>query len=545
MQHMTLLRSFHLLRGARAATAGLAAAVLVACGGGGSEGLEAPLTLAGGRPMTALYFTDDFSARYDAVWIGVTRVAAIGPSGETELAAYTPARPFNLPALREAGVLVANVALPADTTSVRVYVQPQAQLQQLDGNLLDVALRAPNGWLEFRLEGWAVDSGVLALDFDLPKFVLQGHQLMPATRLAANDDFANWNQRSADVEGTVTNITAHGVTLQTRHHGTVEVRLDANTTYWSQRRGTAWRPATGERIEIAANLAGQGSALSYTALTVKDETDAAAAGLGRVEGVVTAYDGSSITLSVRQSQVAGAAGSVVIDVASAVYTRGSAALLAPGVKVEAHVAAEGTKWVARALEVDGAPKAGQGRHHDSDYAEVKGRIASVSGSRVALTVLYAEWLPGAALGRTITLDLAGAYFKKGAASCLAAGVPIEVKGGVDAQGALQAVKVELEGGCAAASPALGVTRGEGGSPPPVAAFVEAKGTITAVRAGEFDIAVYRLESTGVAPATLTVRHGPATVFKQFLPTSLAAGQFVEIKGVLTGTVIDASKVELD
>ncbi|MDP1649465.1 MAG: DUF5666 domain-containing protein [Rubrivivax sp.] len=543
MHRHTLDRS---LRAATVTLTGLAAAVLVGCGGGG--GGETPLQTAQAPTapaLTAVYFTDDFSARYDAVWITVTRVTAVGPSGETELAAYTPARPFNLPALRQAGALVAKVPVPADTTSVRVYVQPQAQLQQLDGSLLDLPLAAPNGWLEFRLEGWAVGSGVLALDFDLPRFALQGQQLVPATRLASNDDFAGWNQRTADVEGTVLAVATDRVTVQTRHYGTAAVLLDANTTYWSQRSGSTWRPAAGDRIEIAAAVAGQGSTLSYTALTVKDETDAAAAGLGKIEGMITAYDGTSITLSVRDSQLAGATGSVLINVASAAYTRGSAALLAPGVKVEAHVAAQGASWVASALEVDGAPKTGTGHHDDTDVAELKGRIDSVSGSVVTLTALYAERLPGVQVGSKVTVDLAKAYFKKGSAACLVAGAPIEIKGSVGANGALQPVKAEIEGGCATAYPAPGITPPGNATPPPVAAFVEAKGTITALRAGEFDIAVYRLSYAGAAAATLTVRYGPATVFKYPLPASLVAGQFVEVKGMLTGTVIEASKVELD
>lgn len=554
--------------GSLAVVAALTAAVLAACGGSGADtGPTTNSAPANASVATAVYFTDDFTAEHDAVWITVSRVTAVGPAGETELLAYAPARPFNLPALRQAGALVANVPVPNDTTSVRVYVQPQARLQRLDGSMVDVTLNAPGGWLEFRLQGWNAASGVLALDFDLPKFVLQGNTLMPATRLASSADFAGWSQRSAELEGTVIAIGADALTLQTRHHGTVQVRLGTATTYWSLAGGTGWRPAMGERVEIAASLNSQGAALGYAALSVKDETTAAAAGLTKVEGVITAFDGKTITLAVRHSQHAGALGAVVFDVASAAFTRGSAALLAPGVKVEAQIAAQGSRWVARAMEVDGAPRTGEGRHGDSDYAEVKGLVAGVSGRQVTLNVLYAEWLPGALAGHTLTVDLADAYFKKGSPDCLVAGAPIEIKGGLGSNGELQAVKVEVEGGCASAYPVLDVTsEGDGDhdsdghsdgisdgdhdderpvSPSPAGLFVEAKGAVTAVRTGEFDIAVYRLEAAGTAAASLTVRFGPTTVFKRFEPASLSVGQFVEVKGVLSGAVIEASKVELD
>lgn len=66
------------------ALSALAAAlvVLAGCGGGGGGASPAPqasISPSGPKAASAsLYFTDDFSAAYDAVWIGVSKVAADG-----------------------------------------------------------------------------------------------------------------------------------------------------------------------------------------------------------------------------------------------------------------------------------------------------------------------------------------------------------------------------------------------------------------------------------------------------------------------------------
>lgn len=540
----------------RAIPAVVAVAMLSACGGGaGVDQPNASGPLPGSAPLTAVYFTDDFSARYDAVWITVTRVTAVSPSGETALTSFEPGQPFNLPMLRQAGALVAQTAVPADATAIRVYAEPQARLQALDGSVQTLNLVMPAGYLSFSLDGWDAASGVLALDFDLPNFEVANGQLQPSMRIASTDDFANWNARQAEFEGNVEAVASDRLRVRTASHGIVELLLDPQaTTYWSSTSGATWRPTVGDRIDVYAAVAGLGGDLTYTATQVKHEHSAVSQGLGKVEGFVTAMDGGLVTLNVTESQLGGVFGSVTVDTSVAVFTRGDASMLAPGRKIEAYVADQGAAWVASALEIDGAPKTygDRGDVHDDehgsghgDYAEVKGRVESVSGSLVTLTALYTEWLAGIPLGSMITVDLSGAYYGKGAPSCLQAGQPIEIKGTVDAAGALVPVKVELEGGCAAASPLLGVTPPVGGGQVPVAAFVEAKGTITAVRNGEFDLAVYKLEYAGYMAATLTVRHGPATIFKHFTPLQLAIGQFVEVKGNLTGNLLEASKVELD
>lgn len=533
-----------------------AALLQSACGGGGGgTGTDQPpATAPTARVQTAVYFTDDFSAAYDAVWVSVSRITVVSPAGETELVRHDTPQLLNLPTLRRTGSLVANASVPLDATEVRVYVDGTARLQQLDGSLLQVGLQAPAGYLGFRLEGWDSSSGALALDFDLPNFRLEGNTLVAATRLAGRTDLAGWNSRHTEVKGTVTAVTPTSITVQTAALGTLTFTLDAQTTFLSER-SAGWQPTVGSRIEIYSSVAGQGAqALQFNARQIKDRSDAGTSGSAKVHGVITAVDNGIVTLSVDRSSLAQATGSIQVDVRQARYERGSMALLAPGLRLEAYLApaADGAGFVASLLEIEGAAKvraSGNGSSDDGSsgsYGEVKGVVRSVDGQQVVLTALHAKYLPSVVQGANLTLNLSGAYFERGGLSCLATGTPIEVKGSLDATGQLQAVKVELEGACASAYPGSG-SRGDDKPADPVTGvrFVEAKGAITAVRTGEFDLQVYKLEYAGAAPATLTVRHSQATVFKRLAAAQLRTGQFVEIKGNLLGSVLEASKIELD
>lgn len=521
-------------------------ALLSACGGGGGSG-SSP---GAGTSLTAVYFTDDFSAEYDAVWISVSRVTAVSPSGETQLAQFEPAQLVNLPTLRRTGALMATAQVPRDATAVRVYVGGSAQLQQLDGSMLTASLAAPGGYLEFRLEGWNTASGALALDFDLPRFTLQNGVLTAATRIASKDDYAGWNQRYAESEGTVTAASATSLTVDTRHHGQRSFVIDANTTFVSARSAT-WTPAVGDRVEITSLVSGQGTELQFTARTVKDETDSESQLADKVEGVVTALstlDGvTRVTANIRRSKMAGVQGEIAFDVNAATrFKRGSADLLAVGVEVEAYLVPQGSGWVAAAVEIEGAARTGPSAPPSvsQGFVELKGRVTSVSGTALTLQATHTERLPGVAVGESVTLDIANAYFERGSVACLVAGSAVEVKGYLDAAGLLQPVRLEVEGACSSAYPTTGVSPPT--SPPSsgAAVFAEVKGTVTAVRSGEFDLDVFRIESSGGgSPTSVTVVHGPATIFREVNPDTLAAGNFLEIKGSLLGTVLTASKIE--
>lgn len=519
------------------------AATMVACGGGGSG--TAP---ASAQKATALYFTDDFAADHDAVWITITKVTAVTPAGEVDLVSFDPPQLVNVPMLKRTGALMGTPTIPADATALRVHVGSAARIQQLNGSLRDVTLAATGGYIEVRIEGWKRDSGVLSLDFDLPRFTLQGNTLTPAVRLASDTDYSGWSQRYAEVKGSVVSVSANSIVLNTRYYGQRTFAIDTNTVFVS-RSSTTWRAAAGDTVEVYGAVTGQGAdGLQFTARTIEDKSSSsAAAGLSKVEGRVTAVNGTLVTADIQSSKNAAAVGPLTFDIATAVFKRGSAALVRPGVKIEAYLQQQGSAWLASVIEVEGAVKPDDGRNgsYVNAYAEVKGRVVSVTGNVVVLSAEYVERLPGVTRGAQLSLDISAAYFKKGSAACLAAGAPVEVKGYVNAAGALVPVQLNLEGACASAYPTPGVSAP--GTTPPVtgAVFLEAKGTVTAVRSGEFDMSVYKVEYAGVNLSSVTVRHDAATVFKELSATQLAPGQFVDVKGTLLNGVITAAKVERD
>ncbi|MEW5837153.1 MAG: DUF5666 domain-containing protein [Pseudomonadota bacterium] len=519
------------------------AATMVACGGGGGSSVPQ----ASAQRATALYFTDDFASDHDAVWITVTKVSAVTPAGEVDLVSFDPPQLVNVPMLKRTGALMGTPTIPADATALRVHVGSAARIQQLNGTLRDVTLAAPGGYIEVRIEGWRRDSGVLTLDFDLPRFTLQGNTLTPAVRLAGDDDYSGWSERYAEVKGSVMSISANSIVLNTRHYGQRTFTIDTNTVFVSRSSAT-WRPVAGDTVEVYGAVTGQGAdGLQFTARAIEDKSSSSAAGLTKVEGRVTAVNGTLVTADIEASKHSSAVGPLTFDIAAAVFKRGSAALVRPGVKVEAYLQQQGSTWIASVVEIEGAAKSDDGSYgsHDSAYAEVKGRVVSVTGNVVVITADHVERLPGATRGAQLSLDIGAAYFKKGSASCLLAGAPVEVKGYVNASGVLVPVQLELEGACASAYPAPGVS--SPGATPPVtgAVFLEAKGTVTAVRAGEFDMSVYKIEYAGVSLTSVTVRHDATTVFKDVTSVQLAVGQFVEVKGTLLNGVITAAKVERD
>lgn len=523
------------------AAAASAASLLAACGGGGSGAAATPPTTA--RATTAVYFTDDFSTDYDAVWLSISRVTVVSPAAETELAAYAPAKLVNLPTLRRAGALVAAATIPADATAVRVYVGTQAKLQKPDGTLMDVGLATASGYLEFKLEGWNASTGVLALDFDLPHFRLQGNTLVPATRVATSNDYAGWNHRGTEIEGTVVQASATSLVLDTRTLGRRTVAVDSNTTFVSTRSAT-WTPAVGDTVDVKASVAGQGAdALQLTALVVEDHSAAASSDAAKVEGVVTAVNGSVVTVSIDHSENSAALGTLSFDMAGATFKRGNAASVAVGVRIEAYLTQSGAAWTAKIVEIEGAAKSG-GENRMRDYAELQGRISSVTATTVVVQVIHQERIPGVAAGASVTVDVAGARFDSGAASCMAAGLPIEIKGSVSTAGVLQPVEVSVGGACAAAYPALDGGPSGHHDTPTTSGSIDTEGSVTALRSGEFDITVFDLEDKLATATALTVRYGSSTVFQGVTPATLAVGGFVEVTGDLANGIVTATKVQL-
>lgn len=513
------------------------------CGGGdagsstGASGTSGGSTVAAASVQTVqLYLTDDFSTDYDAVWITLNKVTAATATGETTLVTYSPGLAVNLPTLKRTGSWLGTAQIPSNVTSLRIYAASTARIQALDGTLKDVALSLPSGYIELKLDSWQPSSGVLAADFDLPKFVLQGNTLVVATRVATAADQAAWTQRLAEVEGTVTAVSATSITVDTVRHGAMTLTIDANTTY-SSRTSPTWTPTVGAKVEVRAlfeSSTAQGVARrisSQDSLALKD-------GNIELKGTITAIAGNKVTITVVQSTSTAAAGSITVDISGARFERGSAAALQTAQVIEAYVRQQPDfSWVATNVQIEGAEKAAAGSASgaSSQPAALRGTVAALSGNSLTLTVLYSEHLTGVASGTEYKVDLSGAFFERGSNACLTTkGTPVELKGYLS-NGAFKVVQIEISGACGETASSGTTATGS--------AFVDVKGTISAIRLGEFDLTVFGMEgNSGAAPKTITVQYDTGTIFSILTAALLQNGVFIEVKGTLLGTTLRAVKI---
>lgn len=517
--------------------------LLGACGGGGTE---APPPSAGAR-AAALYFTDDFSADYKAVWVSISRVSVVSANGtETQLLSFSPSLRLNLPTLKNAGNWAGNAQIPADAVAIRVHVEAKAQLQQQDGRLLDVSLTPPGGYLSFSLSNWNPASGALALDFDLPRFTLQGTTLVAATRVADDADLSRWNHRETEVKGTVSAISASSITLDAGPLGKLVFALDGSTRFVSTDK-QGWRPVVGDAVEINAVVSGQGASLELGARSIKQrEARDSAASRSEIKAVVLAINGNMVKLQVQGSHNGGPLGELSLDLSAARFEQGSLASLQVGMELEVYLQRQGELWVAKVVDIEGMAAGGPNAIVD-DYSEVKARVLKLEGQTLTVRIIHAEDLPAAQPGTSLTVDLSKAVFKKTSPKCLLSGVPVELKGFIDQSGAFQLLKIEGESACAAAIPVSGV------QPPSAEAelaalngkTVKVEGTLIALRSDGFELLVYSLEDLASAPAQILVRIETGTLFDDVTAKTLKIGQYLEIKGRLQDGWVSAAKIKRD
>lgn len=549
--------------------AGSALVFLASCSGGSTgqstSSVTVPVTSPtgttppAGSTAAAIYLTDDFSSEYDFVWVSVSRITAVQGTAETDLVTFATPRVVNLPQLKRAGLFVGMGAIPAGTTAFRVYVGADARIQGLDGIERTVQLaRTANSYIEFSGTTWTSQSGVVALDFDLPRFVLSGNMLTPATRLADSSDQGRWTNRHGEIEGRVVALTATLLTLELADASRVNVELNANTTYRASN-NTAWMPAVGGRVEVKLLLGGTAAQPTYVARSVHDESlfeTSASTSRPEIEGRVVSVTGTTIVVDLYQSEDFTLTGRQSFSIAGATYRRGAASLLLPGVRIEAHVARAGTSLQLVSIEIEGAARTealspsirdaapGSGgtsaRGENNGYVELKGSFVSRQGNSISLTLFKVERAPNYALGSTVTVDTTGAYFERGNLDCFVGGTPIDVKGYLDANGNMVVVQVEMDGDCGRGiSSDDSLTAG-------LNQISEAKGVIQSIGNGQFTLQILEAEHWGsVPPAVVTVTYDQATQFRDLSAASLRTGMFVDVKGVVANGVLRAAKIERD
>ncbi len=509
-----------------------------------------------------VYLTDDFGTENEAVWITVQSIVAFNGTVETMLVDHRGAPvTVNLPTLKRSGLLLGKTTVPSDTTEIRVYVDGEARLQPVGGTLSTVQLaREGGGYIRIGISGWESDSGILALDFDLPRFQLANGILQPATRVADSNDQSRWTRRDGEIKGMVRAISVDSIEIETAAGQRFTIALGDFTSYRSGK-SSGWRPAVGQRVEADVLIGGTAAQPTFQALSLhaedlfdsKDDGDAP-----EVEGMITAINGTVVRITVLDAEDIRLAGTIDIDVAGARYSRGAASLLAVGQRLEVHLAAEGGGWRALVVELKGArktddlpssindkPIGGFDDDNDDDrkeagkgYAEVKGQFVSRLGDQVTLKLYKAERAGQVRAGDTVTFDLSRTLFTDGALGCLVAGSAVELKGYVGGNGQFTADFAELDGPCQG----LGSQDGT----PPAGAIQEAKGRILSVSDNSFELLVLKVDDWfGPIPDRLTIRFDANTRFKELPVSQLRADLFVEVKGPISNGEMLAVKIERD
>lgn len=545
---------------------------LSSCGGDSSDGYtQLPATPNPSPTATAtptasttafIYLTDGFDTQYDAVWITVGKIVAWNGSSETVLADYSAAPlSVNLPTLKRGGLLATKASIPLDTVEIRVYVDGQARLVGLDGVTQTVSLaRVGSGYLPIGISGLSQSTTSLALDFDLPNFTLVNGTLQPSTRLATQSDVDAWTSRHGEIKGTVSALSSTSMTV-TSGNQSYTISLGDFTSYRS-RASASWTPTVGQKVEVNVTIGGNSAQPTFQALSVHSEDLFDRSGdndTPEVKGQIVAINGNSIRITVEEAEDIKLAGTVDVLIDGAHFTRGAASLLAIGQRIEAHlISTQSGGWQAITMEIEGARKTeylssgivnGQtASYDDSDiedryeagqgYAEVKGRIDSVSGTQVTLTLFKVERAGTLQVGSATTFDLASTIFTDGSLSCLRTGPALEIKGYLGADGSFIPSFAELDGPCGGPTSNSGTPAGT--------SVMEAKGRIVSIGANSFEIQVLNVDDWyGPVPTRLTVRYDATTFFEDLVAGQLATNLLVEVKGRVDNATMMAVKIERD
>ncbi len=596
-----------MMNGLTKSMAVLAVLLLAACGGGGNSNGNT----ADGSSAVSLLITDAVSDQYAKVWVTVLKVTASDSNG-TPVTLYDNPQGLvvNLSELNGVAALLNTQNLaPGTYSDFQVTLANEVSL--VDRSTGQTVLAAFNdaGQPEVVPVQGSITigsgNGAIAIDFDLKQFRYDGATGLVTPVLVLKSDNGDGRmlrdrleRTYADVEGTVRAVN-DGVSfvLQPEHGAaTVTVNLLPATTVYDDRDGSLGSDtsalAPGQAVEVYGNYDPVTMIIEAVRIEIKVDVDASPGALpavathrAKVEGRVSSYDKTSdiLVLDVREAErfVPPATTLEIHGAASAVFTKGSVDLLAAGQHVEVKGVWEDPLFTAVVIEIEGALPAradeARERHFDDRYAEVKGRVERVTGERVTLKVVKREHFDGNASADTLDIDISEAWFKYGAAECLAPGAYIEAKGAVES-GVLVAVMVEVESACGASpvidpviDPVIGDdssndTQGDDSSGDGTAGdddgtgdagsssddgdgrdrgqrgHAELKGVIQVVDGDLVTVTLFRVEY--FRPPTVQVVVDVSKAWYEYgNAADLAVDRVVEVEGRWDGSRVEASRVE--
>ena len=408
-------------------------------------------------------------ANYREVWISVRKLEAIDAQGAVFVLFDNPSgRVFNLVSLQGMGSLLNAVNVPpGNYANFRVTLGRDVSIVDAAGVMRTKQLAGSGATVVVDVAGtlsaMAGKVASLILNFDVAKFTdnAQGEWIPSVKQLELDPDALL--RTFGDVDGTVVSVNDDGsFNLEPAHEGaTIRVDVHGLASLTDDRARTTLNSANaihvGDKMEVHGNLnlADQTleaiSAAVGGSTTYSESADEVVGKTVRVTGVVESVVNGVVKLDVKDGSFVPPANAVsVIDVSNAVFGRGNAAMLAvAGQEVEIKGTWDGTQITATRVNVEGAAPVNSANATPAVgvVAEVNARVVSLTGTQLTYDVLRAEhFSPVSATGNQV--DIAGAWFKQGAANCLLSGATVELKGTVDsATNALIVNVISVEQGC--------------------------------------------------------------------------------------------------
>ena len=460
----------------------VAMSLLAACGGGG--GSSSTTSAVTGNSAVSLLITDAVSDRYSKVWVTIYKVTAVDGTGNTVTLYESQGEVVNLSELNGVAALLNTQNLAAGTyDNFQVTLADEVKLVEgATGNTVIAALSGTGQQQTVPVQGSvtiaAGGTASIAIDFDLQQFTYDPTTGLVTPVLVMRND-ANGQMPAAtpttpaldrtyaDVDGTVTDVSdSTSFVLQPEHGAApITVTLQPTATVYDDRDGSLGSDTSalgqGVQVEVYGNY--DSAKLTIDAVRVEIKSAFSVANPSnpmadaKVEGVVESYDGVNdvLVLDVREAKHFMPPTVLEISgISNAMFIRGSADLLDAGQRVEIKGRWNDTDAVftPRLVEIEGAMPSmgnGMGKHGYPDlYAEVGGRVESVDGDVVTVTIAKREHFDTSmAPAATIDVDVSNAWYKSGDAQCLESGAYIEAKGAVNDSGVLEAVVVDIESPC--------------------------------------------------------------------------------------------------
>ncbi|MGZ4808107.1 MAG: DUF5666 domain-containing protein [Thermoanaerobaculia bacterium] len=294
-----------------------------------------------------------------------------------------------------------------------------------------------------------------------------------------------------ETEGNVTAVGTSSLTVHTGSGTDVTITTNADTAVRSGRHElTLSQIAVGNHVHVKSLKNTNGSLLAVL-IEVQNPND-----LTRIEGEVTAISAGSITVKKSTGD------EVTVAINADTIVRGddhtlSVTDIKVGDKVEIDAAQNGTSLTAVRIEVE---------HDDQRYAEVKGTIKAINGS--VLTIDTGN-------GKTVDVSITSTTVirngdKVGAVSDLKTGDAVEIVAKRNADGSLEALYIEIQGG------------GDGSQGDQ---FVEIQGKISSVDASSIKVTTRSGDVTATIDANTVVKIGGKTA----TVADLKVGMLVEVK----------------